>query len=128
MQFCADLSHWALVQVLDDFNKQATLWKYPKPDMFHPWGPILDRTSVIQCRISDGDSVQVDVGDGTSELAQQWIELWAEIMRRWPASKTPAPYSIHDPEGRELSDRWEQALVMKKPTELAWQKVQKSQT
>jgi hypothetical protein len=54
MQFCADLSHWALVQVLDDFNKQATLWKYPKPDMFQTWGPILDRTSVIQCRISDG--------------------------------------------------------------------------
>ena len=38
------------------------------------------------------------------------------------------PYSIHDLEGRELSDRWEQALVMKKLTELAFQKVLKSQT
>jgi hypothetical protein len=84
MQFCADLSHRALVQALDDFNKQATLWKCPKQDMFRTWGgPILDRTLVMQCRISDGDSVQVDVGDGSSELAQQWIELWAEIMRRW---------------------------------------------
>lgn len=140
MQFCADLSHWALVQELEDFNKQATFWKYPKPDMFQMWGPLLDRTSVIQCRISDGDSVQVDVGDGTSELAQQWMELWAEIMRRWLKNAHPgdilpvgpelgpAPYSIHDLEGRELSDRWEQALVMKKLTEQAWQKAQKPQT
>ena len=122
MQFCADLSHWAPVQALDDFNEQATLWKYPKPDMFRTWGPILDRTSVIQCRISDGDSVQVDVGDGTSELAQQWIELWAEIMRRWLKNTHPgdilpvgselgsAPYSIHNLEGRELSDRWSRPL------------------
>ena len=84
--------------------------------------------------------MQVDVGDGSSELAQQWIELWAEIMRRWLKNTHPgeilpvgpelgsAPYSIHDPEGRELSNRWEQALVMKKLTELAFQKVQKSQT
>jgi hypothetical protein len=50
------------------------------PPAHGTWGPILDRTWVIQCRISDGDSVQVDVGDGTSEFAQQWIELWAEIM------------------------------------------------
>jgi hypothetical protein len=28
MQFCADLSYWALVEELEDFNKQATLWKY----------------------------------------------------------------------------------------------------
>ena len=39
-----------------------------------------------------------------------------------------ATYSIDDLEGRELSDRWEQALVMKKLTELTFQKVQKSQT
>ena len=138
MQFCADLSHWALVQELEDFNKQATFWQYPKPDMFQMWGPVLDRTSVIQCRISDGDSVQVDVGDGTSEIAQQWMELWSEIMRRWLKNAQPgdilpvapelgpAPYSIYDLEGVELSDRWEQALVMKKLTEQAWQKAQAS--
>jgi hypothetical protein len=40
---------------------------------------------------------RVDVGDGTSEqwtLAQQWIELWAEIMQRWlenaPSGRYPA--------------------------------------
>ena len=65
---------------------------------------------------------------------------WAEIMRRWLKNTHPgeilpvgpelgsAPYSIHDPEGREFSNRWEQALVMKKLTELTFQKVQKSQT
>ena len=47
-------------------------------------------------------------------------------MRRWLRNAHPedilpvggpAPYSIHDLEGRELSDHWEQALVMKELTE-----------
>ena len=134
MRFCADLSHWALVQELEDFAKQASFWKLPEPDMLRMWAPLLDRTSNIQCRISNGDSIQVDVGDGSTKLGQQWMELWADIMRRWLRQARPgdvfpvAPelgppvYSIQDLQGRELSDRWEQALIMKKLTEQAWKK------
>ena len=134
MRFCADLSHWALVQELEDFDKQASFWKLAEPDMIRMWAPVLDRTTNIQCRISNGDCIQVDVGDGNTKLARQWMDLWTEIMRRWLQQAQPgdvfpvAPelgppvYSIQDLQGRELSDRWEQALVMKKLTEQAWKK------
>jgi hypothetical protein len=32
----------------------------------------------------------------------------------------PPPYAITDPTGREISDRWEQSLVIKRLAEEAW--------
>jgi len=132
IRFCADLSHYAVAEELEDFGKHAQFWQLPARDILSLWGPLLERCTNIQCRISNGDSVQVDIGDGSSELAKQWVHLWTEIMRRWLQKARPgeifpvAPelgppvYSIQDLEGRELSDRWKQALVMKRLIEISW--------
>jgi sugar phosphate isomerase/epimerase len=123
IRFCADLSHFVVSGSLGGASSQEWVQR---------WGPILDRSDSFQCRISNGEQVQVDVGDGSSKLAQKWVELWAEILRRWlkraqpgdffPAtSELGAPnYSIVDLNGVEISDRWQQSLVMKRLTEQAW--------
>lgn len=124
IRFCADLSHFVVSGSLGGASAQEWVQR---------WGPILDRSDSFQCRISNGEQVQVDVGDGSSKLAQKWVELWAEILRRWlkraqpgdffPVTSELGPppnYSILDPNGVEISDRWQQTLVMKRLTEQAW--------
>lgn len=123
IRFCADLSHYVVSGSLGGASTQ---------EWIKQWGPILDRSDSFQCRISNGEQVQVDVGDGSSKLAQKWVELWAEILRRWlkraqpgdlfPVTSELGPpnYSIVDPKGVEISDRWQQSLVMKRLTEQAW--------
>jgi len=125
IRFCADLSHYVVSGSLG--GSSAAEW-------VQLWGPILDRCYSFQCRISNGEQVQVDVGDGSSKLAQKWVELWSEILRRWlkqaqpgdlfPVTSELGPpnYSILDLSGVELSDRWQQSLVMKRLTEQAWKK------
>jgi len=128
IRFCADLSHFVVSGSLGGASSQEWVQR---------WGPILDRSDSFQCRISNGEQVQVDVGDGSSKLAQKWVELWAEILRRWLKRAQPgdffpvtselgAPnYSILDLNGVEISDRWQQTLVMKRLTEQAWALAQK---
>ena len=123
IRFCADLSHFVVSGSLGGASSQEWIQR---------WGPIVDRSDSFQCRISNGEQVQVDVGDGSSKLAQKWVELWAEILRRWvkraqpgdffPVTSELGPpnYSIVDPSGVEISDRWQQSLVMKQLTEQAW--------
>lgn len=123
IRFCADLSHYVVSGELGGNSSE---------EWFQFWGPILDRCYSFQCRISNGEQVQVDVGDGNSKLAQKWVELWSEILRRWlkkarpgdifPVTSELGPpgYSIVDLKGDEISDRWQQSLVMKRLTEQAW--------
>jgi hypothetical protein len=123
IRFCADLSHYVV---------SGSLGGSPSEEWCQFWGPILDRCYSFQCRISNGEQVQVDVGDGNSKLAQKWVELWSEILRRWlkkaqpedmfPVTSELGPpnYSIVDLKGAEISDRWQQSLVMKRLTEQAW--------
>ena len=123
IRFCADLSHYVVSGSLGGSSSE---------EWCQLWGPILDRCYSFQCRISNGEQVQVDVGDGSSKLAQKWVELWSEILRRWlkkaqpgdmfPVTSELGPpgYSIVDLKGAEISDRWQQSLVMKRLTEQAW--------
>ena len=95
--------------------------------------PVLSRVSHLHGRISNGEAVQVDVGDGMGETAQFFVQLWAAAMRCWRAEASsgdvfpfaselgPPRYAITLPDGREFSDRWEQSLVMKKLAEQAWE-------
>src|SRR5262245_806624 len=129
IRFCADLSHYVVSGSLG--GGSAAEW-------VGLWAPILDRCYSFQCRISNGEQVQVDVGDGSSKLAQKWVDLWAEILRRWlkhsqrgdmfPVTTELGPpgYSIVDLQGAEISDRWEQSLVMKRLTEQACKKARQS--
>lgn len=42
---------------------------------------ILPRVAHLHGRISNGEAVQVDVGDGTNQTAQFFVEIWSECMR-----------------------------------------------
>lgn len=104
----------------------------PTADLKPLLDPILDRAEMIHGRISNGEQIQVDVGDGQGEMAQLYVRFWAEAMRRWrlrakPGSSLiftpelgPPDYAIRDTTGREFSNRWEQSLVIRSMAEQAW--------
>ena len=94
--------------------------------------PVLQRVAHLHGRISNGEQVQIDVGDGDGDTAQFFVRLWARAMSHWRKGAGPGDvfpfaselgpprYAITLPDGREFSDRWEQSLVMKKLAEQAW--------
>ncbi len=127
LRLTGDLSHYGV---------DAEIGGEPAKEIIRLLDPLLDRVDTLQARITNGEQVQLDVGAGDGELAQNWVELWAEVMRRWrkraqpgewfPFSTElgPPSYSILDLQGKEISDRWEQSLVMKRLMAQAWEKSQ----
>jgi hypothetical protein len=121
IRFTGDFSHWAVAGDMASVEALA-------PRI----GPVLDRVRTIQARVSNGEQVQVDVGDGKGRPAQGYVGIWAEAIRRWRVQAQPGeyfvcatelgppPYSILDLQGRESSDRWEQSLVMRDLLRSAW--------
>lgn len=133
----------ALIERIPDIVITADLSHFVVVGEFYGWKeeraadrmrPILERVGHIHGRISNGEQVQVDVGDGSGQTAQFFVELWAIAMRSWrknaptgsylPFSSELGPprYAITLPDGKEFSDRWEQGLVMKSLAEQAWEK------
>jgi predicted transcriptional regulator len=96
---------------------------------------IIRRSSSIHARVSNGEQVQVDIGDGTGARVAAYRDWWTAAYRQWLAEAAPgeffpfvcelgpAPYAITAPGGTslpvgvELSDRWAQALVLKRIAE-----------
>lgn len=125
IRFTADLSHFVVVGEFYGWEEERAIERL---------APVLERTSHMHARISNGEQVQVDVGDGSGQTAQFFVDLWATAMRNWQQGATPGDifpfaselgpprYAITLPDGREFSDRWEQSLVMKRLIEQAWQK------
>ena len=125
IRFTADLSHFIVVGEFYGWKEERAVERL---------APVLERTAHMHGRISNGEAVQVDVGDGTGQTAQFFVDLWATAMRHWRRDAGPGDvfpfaselgpprYAITLPDGREFSDRWEQSLVMKRLAEQAWEK------
>jgi sugar phosphate isomerase/epimerase len=123
IRFTGDFSHYVLAGEL------AATWTEEVWDHFRP---IAARCGNWHGRISFGEQSQNDIGDGTSESAQQFKRLWSMGMAAWLRKSQPGdvlpftcelgptPYALTDLSGRELSDRWEQSLVVKRLAEEAW--------
>ncbi len=123
VRFTADLSHLVVCGEFYGWKDERAVDRMQ---------PVLQRTSHIHGRISNGEAVQVDVGDGSGETAQFFVRLWAAAMRQWldvsipgdvlpfASELGPPRYAITTPDGKEFSDRWEQSLVMKRLAEEAW--------
>jgi sugar phosphate isomerase/epimerase len=104
----------------------------PVPELMPLLSQLFERTEMIHGRVSNGEQIQVDVGDGTGELPQRYRDFWCEAMRAWrlrsaPGSALvftpelgPPTYAMTDLAGRELSNRWEQSLVLRRLAEEAW--------
>lgn len=124
IRFTADLSHFVVVGEFYGWEDERAVDRLR---------PVLERTSHMHGRISSGEQVQVDVGDGSGQTAQFFVMLWATAMRAWRNEAKPGDifpfaselgpprYAITLPDGSEFSDRWTQSLVMKKLAEQAWE-------
>ncbi|MBW3623532.1 MAG: sugar phosphate isomerase/epimerase, partial [Armatimonadetes bacterium] len=126
LTFTADLSHYFVVGEFYGWENERL------PERL---GPILERTVSIHGRISNGEQVQVDVGDGTGRLPQAYVEIWSLAMKAFLADARPGDvfpftpelgppaYAIVHPDGSgEISDRWQQSLVMAQLARQAWEK------
>jgi len=123
IRITADLSHFVVVGEFYGWDGEGAIERM---------APILKKVSHAHARISNGEQVQVDVGDGSTPPARFFVKLWTEICRNWrreagtgdvlPFSSELGPprYAITLPDGKEFSDRWEQSLVMKQLIEEAW--------
>lgn len=98
---------------------------------------VLARSDSFQGRVANAEQIQVQL-----EFAQHqpWIDIfqswWQEGFQRWqqrhaanPEARCvflcelgPPPYAMTGSDGRELSDRWEEALTLKSWAESLWLK------
>jgi len=123
IRFTADLSHFVVVGEFYGWKEERAIDRMM---------PILERTSHIHGRISNGEQVQVDVGDGSGTTPQFFVALWKTAIQHWLTEAKPGDifpftselgpprYAITLPDGSEFSDRWEQSLIIKKLAEQAW--------
>ena len=123
VRFTGDLSHFVVIGEFYGWEDEGAIERMD---------PVLQRVSHLHGRISNGEQVQVDVGDGSGDTAQFFVRLWARAMSHWRKDAGPGDvfpfatelgpprYAITTPDGKEFSDRWEQSLVMKKLAERAW--------
>jgi sugar phosphate isomerase/epimerase len=127
MKICADLSH-----ILVDRE-----FRYPiSPEADQMIDSVLRRSKSFQGRIATREQVQIPIG---FPHHRKWVELfrtwWERGFRYWLETATPTDtliflcelgppdYAITGPDGRELSDRWQEALMIKGWVEDIWRRV-----
>jgi sugar phosphate isomerase/epimerase len=131
----------ALIDAVPEIRITADLSHFVVVGEFYGWEdekahermmPILERVSHIHGRISNGEQVQVDCGDGSVPWARFFVKLWAIAIKNWlkdagpgdilPYSSELGPprYAITTPDGKEISDRWEQAQLLGRLVQEAW--------
>lgn len=124
MELCADLSHYLV---------DREFW-YPISDednaLMHR---ILDRSVSFQGRVASREQVQVQI---SFPQHQKWFDQfaawWEYGLRSWRARSGPdaicnflcelgpVEYAITGPDGYELSDRWDEALMIRRRVEDIW--------
>ena len=102
---------------------------------------LLKRTACFHGRVSNGQAVQVDIGrDGDDPAVEPFRRWWRKGMTYWLQNAGPGdilpfvvelgppPYSItirsaNGAAEAEISDRWQQAVVMKQLATSLWEEV-----
>lgn len=125
LQLTADLSHFVVDR------------EFPLPISARDQGfiqRIHERTDCLQGRIATAEQVQIQID---FPQHQAWVEQfkgwWKQGMASWRVRNAadatcvflcelgPPPYAITGRDGLELSDRWHEALVIKKWAEQLWE-------
>ncbi len=122
-QFTLDASHYVVAGEINEPRQS--------PAFNAALSEIIARTACIHARVSNGEQVQVDIGDGSDPLVAPYVDWWTSAYRQWQTRAAPGdifpfvcelgprPYAITAPSGTpipagtELSDRRSQALVFK---------------
>jgi len=124
LRLCADLSHFVVDREMREpisVRDQAYI------------DSILERSDCFQGRIVNREQVQIQI---EFPQHQEWVEIfkgwWREGTRRWRARNEsdatliflcelgPPPYAITDKNRRELSDRWQEGLMIRQWVEEIW--------
>lgn len=128
MRLCADLSHFVVDRE----------FPFPVSDENHALiHRVLERADSFQGRVATREQVQVPV---LFSQHQGWFDTfkgwWEEGLRLWRkragpddtviflCELGPREYAITGPDNRELSDRWEDALVIRTAVEDIWAKLE----
>jgi len=124
LRLCADLSHFVI-----DREMRLPLDAVSQAQMQH----ILERSDCFQGRVSSREQIQVQIDfPQHQEWVAQFRRWWTEGMRLWRQRNAqdatlvflcelgPPGYAITDRSGAELSDRWEEALTIRRWVEQAW--------
>lgn len=127
MMLCADLSHYVVGREFD-FPPDARTQNHISR--------LLQRSGSFQGRIASRQQIQVPFG---FPQYQKWLGLflawWEEGFRHWRQSGSHGPlnflcelgpheYAMTGPDGLELSDRWEEALILKDHVRRIWSKIE----
>ena len=116
MRLCADLSHFVVDREFKlplDHRDQGLIQR------------ILDRSDSFQGRVASRQQIQLQLD---FPQHRKWVELfqgwWRDGLESWRARNLsgdcvflcelgPPEYAMTGPDGRELSNRWEEALTIK---------------
>ncbi|MDB5054318.1 MAG: Xylose isomerase domain protein barrel [Bacilli bacterium] len=127
LRLTIDFSHYAVAgEMVNDFDQADALFDR-----------LLRRTSSIHGRISNGEQVQVSIGpDAEHPIVKAYTKIWMKGMGYWLKQAGPGdilpvlpelgpPHYAITTDGygkslHEISDRWQQALLIKGLFEEAW--------
>lgn len=124
LDMVADLSHYVVGREMpfpvDDFHNDLI-------------DRILRRSVAFQGRVASREQVQVQLDFPQHQAwVDQFFSWWEQGFRYWRARHDtnatlnflcelgPTPYAITGPEGYELSDRWQEALLLKDRVAAIW--------
>ena len=132
MRLCADLSHFVV-----DREMRAPV---PTTDQGYI-DRILRQSDCFQGRIANREQIQVQID---FPQHQEWVNIfkgwWRSGMRAWRQRNAndatliflcelgPPPYAMTDRDGRELSDRWEEALQIRKWVRDLWHELEQEES
>ena len=123
MRLCADLSHYVV-----DREFKLPLQHHEKMMISR----ILDRADSFQGRVASRQQIQLQLN---FPQHQKWVDLfkgwWQEGFERWLSQNQdgdciflcelgPPEYAMTDHAGVEMSDRWQEALLIKSWVEGIW--------
>jgi hypothetical protein len=127
MRLCADLSHFVL-----DREMRLPLSDTDRESM----RAILERSDCFQGRVSNAEQIQVPVEfPQHQKWVQQFRTWWEDGFSMWRERNAedatlvflcelgPPPYAITDARGEELSDRWQEALLIRRWVEEIWSRL-----
>jgi len=128
MWMCADLSHYVVGRELGWPIDEWTQGLVRK---------ILDRSKAFQGRVASREQIQIQT---SFPHHKEWFDLfagwWEDGFRLWRMREPedavlnflcelgPKEYAITGPDGCEMSDRWEEALVIKQRVRDIWRKLE----
>jgi hypothetical protein len=124
MALCADLSHFVV----------GREFKWPiTPVVQSQIESILDRSMSLQGRVASREQIQLQISfEHHREWVDQFADWWAYGFRSWQSRNPddavlnflcelgPREYAITGEDGEELSDRWEEALIIRNRVRQIW--------